>query len=85
MDTELQWKPLSVVEKSTKNIIQIKDFKFNPEIHEMIEEAEIVKKQLVLENDEAELRAKAKELGIKSWHVKNIENLKQEINQLQNV
>jgi len=35
-----------------------------------------------LEETEEEIRAKAKELGITSWHIKSIERLKEEIGEV---
>ena len=44
---EKTWKPLTVKCKETGDIIKIKNERFNPEIHELIEEAEVVTKSKV--------------------------------------
>lgn len=37
------WQPISVIDKATGAIVKIKDYKFNPNLHEHIEEAKGVK------------------------------------------
>lgn len=44
------WKAISVVSKETGKIIQIKDYRFNPDLHETIQEAE--KAEIKEEKDE---------------------------------
>ena len=48
--------------------------------NEIVEDVADLKEEL--EESDEEIRLKAKELGIKSWHVKSIERLIEEINEV---
>lgn len=69
----------------TKKGIEFDDSFGEAELREVLETAQVASDGKTEElsededNEEKELRAKAKALGIKSWHVKSVNTLKEEI------
>jgi TPP-dependent trihydroxycyclohexane-1,2-dione (THcHDO) dehydratase len=53
------------------------------EIHYPNCETELIKEEPKIDQEEIDIRAKAKALGIKSYHVKSIERLESEIKELE--